>query len=215
MKFLCLCSAICLSLTNVMADNVVEAVGGLNVSNLSANGITGNSKVGFHVGIKDYVYFSGDDGCFVSAGALVSTKGYKYGEGDKVTLGYLEVPVHFGFHYEINRDISVLGSVGPYLSLGLFGNEKYTEFDFYYGGGDEVKQSSFGDGGEYKRFDMGLGFGASLLLKNKFSVGVGYELGLANICKSNEDEFDDDWGFLDDVIKWRNRNFQVTLGYRF
>ena len=52
-------------------------------------------------------------------------------------------------------------------------------------------------------------------LKNKFSVGVGYELGLANICKSNEDEFDDDWGFLDDVIKWRNRNFQVTLGYRF
>ncbi len=116
-------------------------------------------------------------------------KGAKFPGGNgSVSLNYLELPIHFLYHYPVGPG-NVYGGLGPYFAYGV--------------GGKEGDISSFGDSnGGFKRFDAGLGFMLGYKLSMGVSLDIGYELGLANIEYADED------------VKGHNRVFSINLGYQ-
>ena len=84
---------------------------------------------------------------------------------------------------------------GPYVGIALSGNTK-AKAD----GKKATEKIEFGSGsGEMSRLDFGLGFGAGLQFGN-FQVGVGYNLGLANLSNENK-------------ITTRNNGLALTVTY--
>jgi len=116
-------------------------------------------------------------------------KGAKFPGGNgSVSLNYLELPIHFLYHYSIGPG-NVYGGLGPYFAYGV--------------GGKEGDISSFGDSnGGFKRFDAGLGFMLGYKLNMGVSLDIGYDLGLANTEYADED------------VKGHNRVFSINLGYQ-
>ncbi len=180
----------CVMSLSAQGTFVPEITVGMNVATVNQDGVT--SRIGFHAGVRGDYYFSGQDGAYLNAGLLLSLKGYKveadwFDETVKETLNpyYLELPIHFGYKYSITDNVAVFADFGPYFAVGLFGKTE----------GYDV----FGDDG-IKRFDMGLGLRGGVEFNNKFNVSLGY-----------------DWGMLDiiDEVKVKNRNFMLSLGYKF
>jgi hypothetical protein len=66
---------------------------------------------------------------------------------------------------------------------------------------------------EFKRFDFGLGLRIGAEIKQKYSLSLGYDFGLLNCWNSNYwgDEDED----IDLVNTVKNRNFYISLGYKF
>ncbi len=175
---------------------------GLNFATLGGDNTDGiDSRVGFHIGgvadIPFTMFASGDvmQYLYLQPGLLISTKGYKYGEGDhaiKARPTYLEIPIMLSGAFPINDDIRVRANVGPYLAFGLLGKIKDDNND---------AMDYFGDEG-MKRFDFGLGFGAGVEWK-QYYVGINYDLGLINTSNHTDDS------------KITNRAFMISLGYNF
>ncbi len=163
-----------------------EAVIGMNVAKVDVSGTS--SRIGIHVGARLNLQLPSVDqsGFFANAAALLSLKGYEAG-GQKLNPTYLEIPIHAGYLYRVSDDVAIFGDAGPYLAFGLFGKS----------GGMGV----FSDTGwHWNNFDMGLGFRAGLEFKRHFTLSVGYDFGLVNVI---------------DNTSMKNRNFMMTLGYKF
>ena len=113
--------------------------------------------------------------------------------GSTTTLNYLEVPLYaiYKYHLDGAGAGSIFGGLGPYLAYGIGGNVS--------DGGTKISAFDGDDG--FRRFDAGLGITAGYQMPQGFSFRLAYELGLANIQKSN---FGD---------KAENRGFSLNIGY--
>lgn len=113
--------------------------------------------------------------------------------GATTTLNYLEIPLYALYKYRLEGAGagSIFGGLGPYLAYGIGGNVS--------DGGTKI--SAFDGDNSFKRFDAGLGITAGYQIPQSFSFRLAYELGLANIQKSN---------FGDQA---QNRSFSLNVGY--
>ena len=101
----------------------------------------------------------------------------------------------------------LLLQAGPYLGLGIGGKAKLEEtygvetkkndYKIKFGNGTPDEDTTYVD----NAFDFGLGIGAGLQFSN-IQVGVGYNLGLANMTD-------------EDKVSAKNKGFALTVSYLF
>ena len=141
---------------------------------------------------------------FATQGARMSMKEELFGEtiemNASVNLNYLQMPINAQLKLDLGSAIILL-QAGPYLGYALSGKVK-TEATFLGETEKEEDKIEFGsDEGKMRAFDFGVGFGAGVQFGN-FQVGLGYNLGLANL--SNQDG-----------ATTRNNGFALTATYLF
>lgn len=107
---------------------------------------------------------------------------------DYLTLHYLEVPVHYGYAWFINEDVTLMAETGPYVALGLSGRNRVpTPLG-------DVSSNVFGN-----RFDLGWGVQASVMFAKNYQLHIAYDYGFINIS--------------DDLLQ--NRNLSIGLTWFF
>lgn len=194
-----------------------EANAGLNIAKVSSPGYS--SRAGFHVGVRGKIDLpSISNGVYANAGALFSLKGGSVDWGDiasgKCNAYYLDIPVHIGYQHQVNDNFSVFGEFGPYFSFGLFGKTSSSTLDY----DDDWEMTSASEKhdtfDEFKRFDFGLGFRLGTEIKQKYIFSIGYDFGLVNIW-NKEYGVEDDEEVIYGVNSVKNKNFYISLGYKF
>ena len=212
--------SMCGAMAQVLQKQIVwEGQIGFNSSKMGDMG----SKPGFHIGVKGSLDLPTlFDGAYVNAGAFISLKGSKIDMGDlgndKITAGYLDIPIHFGYAYTFNDKLAVFGEVGPYIAIGLFGKHKVTEITDVDLDTGEFKQEemSYNTFDDLKRFDMGLGLKFGVELVQKYTFSIGYDWGFIDVYKgSNLDAEHDTAGDIDLTPSAKNKNLTISLGYKF
>ena len=131
--------------------------GGVNLSNITPDN---NPKVGFNVGLLTDFGLTHNMG--IRSGLSFTTKGAclrLWGGNSRITLQYLQIPVHFAYKVDVTPGTRVVFQGGPYAAFGIgnhFGNEddRYNPFDFGLG---------IGVGFEFGRFLTGIGWDMGLL----------------------------------------------------
>ncbi len=171
---------------------------GMNINSLSEGDL--DSRIGYHVGaVMDWNVAKN---LYVQPGLFFTTRGAKsefkfedegiqVSEETKYNLNYLQIPISVSYRFAVSEQFKIDVNAGPYFAMGIGGKYKFE--------GEE--EDIFGDEGDCKRFDTGLRIGAGVHIK-KFSVGLIYDLGLANIAK-------------EEGGKLKNGSFQISLGYNF
>lgn len=96
------------------------------------------------------------------------------------------VPVDFNYGFDLGQDLKLYLFAGPTFDLGLL--SKSDDFDWY----DHHK----------KRFDILVGGGAWVDIKDTFRFKVGYKLGMLDIYDS-------------DNMSWKKNVLTVSVGYLF
>jgi hypothetical protein len=128
-----------------------------------------------------YSYLTSNDASSGSIGGIVSgsTK-------TKLTEQYLNVPVMVNLGYNLNRDLRLFAFGGPTISLGLSSKSHYDSNVSIVGinlgdsGDIDNYAGSNGNASTYSRFDVLLGAGAGVDIKDKIRVTVGYDWGMLN-----------------------------------
>lgn len=184
-------------------------IGGLNLSNMTNL----SSKASFHFGLKAEKSIS--ENVYIDGSILYSAKGAKLDLGDfgsnKINANYIEVPVHIGYKYQLESDLSLLGSIGPYFAYGIGGKMEIEEPEGWYGDNFTTsKYDTFSDDSGLKRFDVGLGFKAGVEYKNKYQFSVGYDFGLIDTYNVSQNEED-----IDITGEVKNNNLRFSLSYMF
>ena len=178
---------------------------GLNLSNISGDGESLDSKIGFKIGPT--VEFAIAPNMAIQSGLLLSSKGAKTSESYSesgidvdaditINANYLELPICFAYKYPIAPDTKIYVNAGPYLAYGLFG--KTTAKISAMGLSAEEDEDTLGDDG-FENFDFGLTFGIGAEV-TKFNFGLNYDLGLSEVIKDS---------------KIKNTNFWISVGYNF
>jgi hypothetical protein len=157
--------------------------GGMNFSSLSMKYTTygryrSNSTLGFHVGAMMDMPLSivdiANDSYLISVhpGAQFTKKGGKRsvislltGFKYEINAYYLEFPVLFSFKKHFSDNFSARADLGPYLALGLFGEQEFGYGNLY------ESESSFSDGG-LSRLDGGMYYGATMDFAKRYSIGL-------------------------------------------
>jgi Outer membrane protein beta-barrel domain len=180
--------------------------GGLNLSNTleKDNAQTYNDKMipGIHLGATVAIPLSGES-VFLEPGILFNMKGSKYQEtnySEKYVLYYLDIPVNLKVVFGSNK-IKGFGTLGPYIGVGLSGKDTWTLSGVK--SSESIKWGNDANNDFLKRLDYGVGIGAGVIVSN-VSLGIGYDLGLANIAS------DASGGY-----KISNRVLQISIGYLF
>ena len=202
-KVLCIAVMAVLGLVNVNAQDVkFGAKAGLNLSNVSAEQLDEDNKVGFNfgafaqIGLSEKITFQPE--------MLFSSQGYKseisepdndYFFEQKLEFNYLNVPLMFRYAVLDKLGLEFGPQVGFLLSASGEGEETLrgeTEtFD------QDVKEL-------LKSTDFGFNFGASYDVSENIIIGARYNLGLSDIRDENVD-----------TNKVSNTVFSFSLGYRF
>ena len=137
--------------------------GALNVPSFSMSSggvsIDTDSRLAFNAGFKMDLALPIMEGFYMDAGVLLSAKGSKYTSlvesesvNNTVRPYYLEIPLHFGYRYEIGEgNMKIFGSFGPYFAIGLFG-----------------------------KAESGLGLRGGVELFDHYQVFLGYDWGLVD-----------------------------------
>jgi hypothetical protein len=191
--------------------------GGFNLTNMSEKvdvggmNVTANTKFkpGFQIGVVGEYAIS--DAFAVQPGILFATQGAKMEDDDFLGMGmkmkttlninYLQVPINAQYKLVLGDNMNLLLQAGPYFGFAVSGKIK-TEVSFLGQSEKGNNKIDFGCAdGEMRRLDFGLGFGVGLQFAN-IQVGVGYNLGLANL--SNRDK-----------TTTRNNGLALTLTYLF
>ena len=202
-----------------------EIVAGFNTSDLILEdigrqaGAVANFKQhpGFNFGVNvDVPVF---EGFYIKPGLSFTTRGGNYRKQlndtdyfrEVCSSYYLQMPIFASFRLGDIDTAQLQLNIGPYFSLGLFGDrtrseklgrvELTTEYDYFYTEYDGNLEDGFA-----RRFDWGLSFVVGMLFVEHIYLGVQYDLGLYNIAKERRD------------VKYcniYNGNLSVSVGYRF
>ncbi len=193
---------------------------GLNLAKMqcSDDGDDIKNRAAFHFGVSVDVPLV--KSLHVITGVNFSSKGFKEEFSDELYVNgnsydvdynikgkpfYLEIPVLASYRYHFNDAAQLELNFGPYFAFGLGGKvnaelsvlgESEEEDVDYFGSGDD--EEYFTD----KRFDFGLQLGAGVTLKDHYNIGLAYQWGLINFTG-------------DDDYTVKQRNFMLTVGYKF
>lgn len=180
---------------------------GMNISNPSEL----DSKLGFNIGVKGELQFQNN--MYLELGLSLSSKGWKSkGYYDAITLEtstwkgtpyYLEIPLHLGYKTSVGENIKLLGSVGPYVGLGMFGKSAYSVDSKNKVVTTTTSDNLFKDKLQ-ERFDWGVGVSLGVEIHNHYQLSLGYNLGLKNIYKKEKGQSDS-----------KNRVLNVSFAYLF
>ncbi|MBP1224737.1 porin family protein [Flavobacterium sp. 1355] len=178
--------------------------GGLNISNFSGDteGIDFKSRIGFNVGAFLEIKLS--DKFAIQPEVLYATQGATADDfvdlesgitGDVAfKLNYINIPVMFKYYVAEKFNIEA----GPQIGF-LTSAKTTTKLNGYSGKHDmDVKDM-------FESIDFGLNFGAEYDFTEHISAGLRYNLGLANIAKTEEE----------DDSKVHNGVFSLSIGYKF
>lgn len=180
--------------------------GGLNLSTLTGDtdGLDLKSKVGFNVGglveiklseqfaIQPEILFS-TQGTKARAEA-VEVEGNFYNGEVCFNLSYINVPVMFKYYVVDKFNIEA----GPQIGFLVSAKTKTTVDGFSGSNEMDVKDN-------FESIDFGLNFGAGYEFTDHLSAGLRYNLGLANIAKTD----------AGDDTKIHNGVFSLNIGYKF
>jgi hypothetical protein len=199
-KLLVLIVALMASFTLSAQEMRYGVTGGVNFAWMHNPVSSSDAYVGFNAGIKAEMDLSSvvADGFYADARALYSLKGGRW-SGVHQNLGYLALPLNFGYRFGVSSDINILAGLGPYFGLGVLG-KNVVKVD-----GAKVKSDLFGD--SFKRFDFGLNYNVGVEMWNQWQFFVGFEHSLLNIAKSSIDGEGD--------IKVRPLNFYIGTAFMF
>lgn len=180
----------------IVSAQTVGIKGGINFANMSFSndgfGVSPKSIVGFHFG--PVVDFQLQENLRLNTGLLYSLKGFKMeveGESGTMKFNYLEIPINFAYKFPVSETSNFFIQAGPYFGYALSGKEE---------GGGESNDIEFGKD-QWKRLDLGLGFGAGLEF-GSIITSLNYQLGLANLAD-------------DPDVTVKNKVLQISLAYMF
>lgn len=180
--------------------------GGLNLSNFSGDtdGINLKSKAGFNVG--GFAEIKLVNKFYIQPELLYSTQGTKfkfnfYTEGGvfqsadiSFNLSYINLPVMFKYYVADKLNIEA----GP--QIGFLTSAKAKTTLKGYSGSHEMDAKDF-----FRSIDFGLNFGAGYEFTENIFASARYNLGLANIAKTE----------AGDNSKIHNGVFSLSVGYKF
>lgn len=134
-------------------------------------------------------YYSNlDNQIFYKTGINFSSKGGKdeaFGEYEKFRYDYIDIPLLFGYRYNLNQmnsSVALLG--GPFIGYAISGKYKYKED----GAPEEVDDVFSGDVADQpRRFNYGLDLGASFEYNKQITFSIRKIYTLGNIVKDADD----------------------------
>jgi len=96
--------------------------GGMNVSKIT--NMNSDWRLGFSVGLRGEYNFTNN--LYMNAGLLWSQKGSKYETSKSVASytvtgtnksnpGYIQIPIDFGYRFNVGDGVSIFGQTGPYF----------------------------------------------------------------------------------------------------
>lgn len=179
-------------------------VGGVNFSweRAKAGGVSvsSDSYIGFQAGVKAEMDLASyiTDGFYAEGSLLYNLKGGGYSDSHS-NLGYLQLPVNFGYRLSVAEDLSVIGSLGPYFGLGIVGKD-VTKVD-----NSKVKTDVFGT--RLQRFDFGLNYKLGVEMWDKWQFYLGFEHSLLNLSKTKKGNADG--------LKTKVANFYIGTALMF
>lgn len=190
---------------NVSAQDLRFGVaGGLNLSwekeKVLGDKYTSDSYIGFHAGVKAEMDFADHltDGFYLEGSLLYTLKGSSY-SGTHTNLGFIHLPINLLYRLPISNSVSIMGGLGPYLSLGVVGKD-VEKVD-----GSKIKTEVFGD--IYQRFDFGLNYKIGVEMWDQWQFYAGFEHGLLDLTKTK---------VADEVIsKCHLLNFYIGTAFMF
>lgn len=193
---------VCDSVTNKYS---IRVQAGFNLANFNF-GKT-NLLCGYSLGLTaEYPVF---ENTYVTAGLLFDLKGGKYkhkGNEYEAQLMYLEIPVRYGYRYDINYNVALFGEVGPYFAAGINGKNKVDDYEY-----------DLFDDDYFRRFDLGMGIVIGAEFIQKISVRLGLDYGFVNLLKDvDENQSSKDMSIFNDSFdKLHNCIYSVRLAYKF
>lgn len=197
--------------------NIYGVRAGLNVANLSMDGLPTSSKVGFHVAGVYQRLLTSSMPLYLETGLQVSQKGCKldFGESVKFNAMYLEIPVMVNYRFNIKDAVTLYPSVGFYYAFGIGGKTKYEGVDYDTDTTVSEKMNTFDEYG-LKRSDLGMRVSATAEWK-KFAFSLGYEFGFMNVSQNKPGVTfgEDEECFITISPKVKTSNFFVSVGYKF
>ncbi len=209
MKKLLLFSAVAaFAFTTAQSQEVSFGVkAGLNLSNLAIkpnDGDKPDARTSFHIG--GLVEIPITEKFSVQPEILYSSQGAKNKEKDEgytteltFKLDYISLPIMAKYYVIDNLALEL----GPQFNLLMSAK---ADLDYSIAGQSGTESVDLKD--QFKKLDIGLGFGASYALDMGVFFGARYNLGLTDINDGKDPDFDDN-----PTIK--NNVFQISAGYKF
>lgn len=121
-------------------------------------------------------------------------KGSVFTSASKLRVNYLELQAYACYRTAITQNLVLTAGIGPYFSYAVGGHSTTTI------SGSDKKTKIFGGTSFYHHGDAGAALMAEVRVPAGVCVGLGYDLGIANIYKGS--------GFT-----LRNRSFSLNIGY--
>ena len=156
--------------------------------------------VGFQAGIKaerdctDIIA----NGFYLDGKFIYTLKGASW-SGVHNNLGYLEIPLNFGYRFRVAESVQIMAGLGPYFGLGILGKTVAKVGD------DKIKSDAFGQ--VLKRFDFGLNYNLGVELWDQWQFFVGFDQGLINVAKTSPE--------ADTKLKHRSKNIYIGTAFLF
>lgn len=123
---------------------------------------------------------------------------YKF-EGANYKLHYLEVPINFGYAYEVNENLCFLAETGPYFAFRISGSQR-NDRAFENGTEKNLNGSMADYYTDIRRFDIGWGAHAGVVMGKKYQIMAAYDWGMCDLVKD---------------VTGNNRNFSINLTVYF
>lgn len=183
----------------------IVAGGNISRSSEAESPLKNRTTLGFQVGGKYELNMA--NGLFMDVSTLFIMKSFKHDSYftkayQKRTMYNIDIPVHLGYKYKINKSTSVLASFGPYLGVGLWGHWKQRmETTGYKQKYVEQTINLYKKTSQDSRFDMGVGCKIGIELYQRIQVLLSYNWGLTNLNR----EFN----------QLKHRNGQLAIAYLF
>ena len=142
---------------------------------------------------------------YIEPGISIVGKGvkeYQNAQTNTITLTYLDVPINAVYKIDLPTVGKVCLGAGPYISVGLSGNNQQEGVNTTSGTSVE-----FGPSQDYLKTDIGVNFSGALDLNNHLTFHMRYSLGLNNIASDDPSDVN--------TTNVKNRLFSIGLGFWF
>jgi hypothetical protein len=148
---------------NLSTDTQWYVKAGLNMSNITAYGMSLDALPGYHLGVA-FDKPIGTQGLYWGAGLQLATKGAKVdGAGDegRINVNKLEVPVTLAYKFPVANTVLLDVRAGLFANVDLFGKA----------GGEKIS-----DIDDWERFSAGAQIGVGVWL-DRWNINVTYQGG--------------------------------------